>query len=70
MDAFKLAAVVLPPLVALVAISWLSLNQATKNMDEASSLMTQMQSAQVISHVVNELQKERGMSCVYLSATE
>ncbi len=69
-DALKLIAVVLPPLVALIAISWLSLEQATKNMDEAKYLKVQMRSAQIISDVVNQLQKERGMSCVYLSDTE
>ncbi len=67
-DALKLIGVILPPLIALALISWLSVTQATQRMDEASHLEKRISDSEAIANVISNFQKERGMSCVYLSS--
>ncbi len=67
-DFLKLVLVIFPPLLALIAVSWLLLNQATGTMDEANYLARQIRTSELTSKLIARLQKERGISCVYLSS--
>ena len=66
----KLSLIILPPLLALVGISSLLMNQATRTMGEANSLVHQIETSEKEAVLIQRLQKERGMSCVFLSSNE
>ncbi len=67
-DILKLILIILPPLLALISVSWLLLDQATGTMEEANYLAQQIRTSELTSNLIQRLQKERGISCVYLSS--
>ncbi len=69
-DILKLVAVVFPPIVALATISFLVCIQATATMEDSRKMIDHLQTSEAIKELVHMLQRERGITCIYLGSKE
>ncbi len=67
-ELFKLAFIILPPLVAVGFLAAMNVIRADENMASATHLQDNLYVAERIRHLVTMLQKERGMTCVFLNS--
>ncbi len=66
----KLVLVLCPPLCALFLVSALSLQQASNSIERGKQTRRSLNTAMSMQELVTDLQKERGMSCLYLTASK
>ncbi len=68
MDTIKLLGVVLPPVIALATISYLSFGQAMKTMNDAQELSDHLTTSETNRRLIHMLQRERGIACIFLES--
>ncbi len=66
-ETLKLLAVVFPPILALAGISFLVIFQARRTMEDSVRMRDHLMHSDDIRKLVHVMQRERGVTCIYLS---